>query len=94
MGYLLPTVTLLEEKLRKRGELATSCQPLVNALLAGIDKRFSGVKSDKRMISAAILLPTFKTECAADMLLRNNYCTMMKERTYNYVFQLLAWPVV
>ena len=62
MGYLLPTVTLLEEKLRKRGELATSCHPLVNALLAGIDKRFSGMKSDKKFIAAAILLPTFNTD--------------------------------
>ena len=66
LGYLLPTVTALQEKLQKRREKATSCIALVDALLAGIRKRFATVLADNQAIAAAILHPTFTTNWPAD----------------------------
>ncbi|KAI0209127.1 hypothetical protein LSAT2_006190, partial [Lamellibrachia satsuma] len=50
LGYLLPTVTALQEKLQKRREKATSRIVLGDALLAGIRKRFATVLADKRSL--------------------------------------------
>ena len=59
LGYLLPTLSALLEKQQNRQEKATSCIPLIDALLAGICKRFCSTFGDKQAIAAAILHPTF-----------------------------------
>ena len=67
MGYLIPTISILKGKLEKRRQKPESCcRPLVNALLAGISKRFAGVMQCKKTIAAAILHPNFKTNWEAD----------------------------
>ena len=57
---------MLVEKLEKRREMVTSCQPLVDALLAGILSRFRSVLGDKQAVAATILLPDFKTDWPMD----------------------------
>ena len=60
MGYLLPVLCMLQDKLRmKRHEMVT-CAPLINALEAGITRRFSAVMQEPEMVAAAILHPKFR----------------------------------
>ncbi|CAB3977853.1 ATP-dependent DNA helicase PIF1, partial [Paramuricea clavata] len=66
MGYLAPTISLLKEKLLQRRSSTTSLEPLVNALLSGIDKRFGSVLGDEKIIAAAILHPKFKDQWTED----------------------------
>ena len=64
-GHILPTLHMLQTKLKAmRHKILTHCEPLVVALLEGMDRRFekelklSGASSDK--IIAAITHPYFK----------------------------------
>ena len=66
MGYLVPTLCMLQEKLRDKRDLANSCRPLVEALLAGISRRFSVILDDAELIASAILHPKFKRDWTDD----------------------------
>ncbi|XP_040072382.3 uncharacterized protein LOC115316210 [Ixodes scapularis] len=61
MGYLLPTITVLQQRLSHllQAGLAFSA-PLVNALLDGIQNRFGPLINDRELLLAAIALPRFK----------------------------------
>ncbi|XP_030581715.1 uncharacterized protein LOC115777851 [Archocentrus centrarchus] len=61
MGWLVPTVTLLKTKLQHLRISSKLCGPLVDALLAGLEKRFGQMLTDPELIAAAILVPRFKT---------------------------------
>ena len=66
MGYLAPTISLLKEKLLERRSSTTGLEPLVDALLCGIDKRFNSILSDEKIIAAAIVHPKFKEHWTKD----------------------------
>jgi hypothetical protein len=66
MGYLAPTISLLKEKLLQRRSSTTGLEPLVDALLSGIDKRFGSILGDEKIIAAAILHPKFKDQWTED----------------------------
>ena len=63
-GFLVPTIERLKEKLQKRQtqliEKRSVCIPLLNAILDGITKRFSGILTDPKATAAAILIPSLK----------------------------------
>jgi len=61
MGWLLPTIYLLDSKLKKMEASVKVCLPLIHALQRGLQKRFGEFMEDPELISAAILLPKFKT---------------------------------
>lgn len=61
MGRLLPVIFQLEEKLDRLQESCKVCLPLIRAPQAGVQKRFGGMMEDAELITAAILLPKFKT---------------------------------
>ncbi|XP_053089505.1 uncharacterized protein LOC128317070 [Pangasianodon hypophthalmus] len=64
MGWLLPTIYLLESKFRKMEKMEASvkvCLPLIRALQQALQKRFGEFMEDPELVSAAILLPKFKT---------------------------------
>ncbi|KAL6459920.1 hypothetical protein MHYP_G00316790 [Metynnis hypsauchen] len=61
MGFLLPTLSQLQEKLKKLESSCKVCRPLLTALQTGIQKRFREVLQDPELIAAAILLPKFRT---------------------------------
>ena len=63
MGYLAPTVS---QKLVERRSSTTGLEPLIDALLCGIDKRFSSILSDEKVIAAAIVHPKFKEHWTKD----------------------------
>ncbi|KAI7802900.1 hypothetical protein IRJ41_021560, partial [Triplophysa rosa] len=65
-GWLVPTVALLKRKLQDIHISSRFCGPLVDALLAGIEKRFGQMLVDPELIAAAILLPKFKTCWTSD----------------------------
>jgi hypothetical protein len=59
MGYLLPVLYMLQDKLKQKRDAAEVCAPLIDALLAGICRRFSTIMEEPEMIAAAILHPKF-----------------------------------
>lgn len=61
MGFLLPTLYQLQGKLKKQLDSCKTCGPLVEALQAGILKRFGNILKEPELIAAAILLPRFRT---------------------------------
>ncbi|KAB5562398.1 hypothetical protein PHYPO_G00017370 [Pangasianodon hypophthalmus] len=60
MGWLLPTIYLLDSKLKKMEASVKVCLPLIHALQQGLQKRSGEFMEDPELISAAIL-PKFKT---------------------------------
>ncbi|KAL1248758.1 hypothetical protein QQF64_032974 [Cirrhinus molitorella] len=66
MGWLVPTITLLRTKLQHLHVASKFCEPLIAALLSGLEKRFGEMLADPEMIAAAILVPKFKTCWTSD----------------------------
>lgn len=61
LGWLLPVISELQSKLRRLEASANMCLPLISAIQQGVQKRFRVMMEDRELISAAILLPKFKT---------------------------------
>ncbi|KAL7838645.1 hypothetical protein AOLI_G00270490 [Acnodon oligacanthus] len=61
MGFLLPTLSQLQEKLKKLKSSCKVCRSLPAALQTGIQKRFREVSQDPELIAAAVLPPKFRT---------------------------------
>lgn len=66
MEWLVPTITLLRTKLQHLHVTSKFCEPLIAALLSGLEKRFGEMLTDPELIAAAILDPKFKTCWASD----------------------------
>ncbi|KAI4893335.1 hypothetical protein NFI96_005520 [Prochilodus magdalenae] len=66
MGWLVPTITLLRTKLQQLKVASRFCEPLIAALLSGLEKRFGKMLADPELIAAAILVPKFKTCWTSD----------------------------
>ena len=60
LGYLLPTITILTEKLRQGLENARDCRPLLEALLGGLEKRFGHLLQDETLLISSACHPKFK----------------------------------
>ncbi|XP_039596514.1 uncharacterized protein LOC120518029 [Polypterus senegalus] len=71
MGFLLPTLYQLQEKLKRLESSCNMCRPLVAALQEGIQKRFGDVMKEPELTAAAILLPRFRTSWTADESILN-----------------------
>ena len=61
LGWLLPVISELQSKLRRQEASVKMCLPLISALQRGVQRRFRVVMEDRELISAAILVPKFKT---------------------------------
>ncbi|XP_075309263.1 uncharacterized protein LOC142370722 [Odontesthes bonariensis] len=61
MGWLVPTITILKNKLQNLRLSTKFCRPLIDALLKGLEKRFEHILTEPELIAAAILVPKFKT---------------------------------
>jgi len=66
LAYLLPTITVLKEKLQHKQSSAVTCKPLIAALLNGIDERFADMFTDRDCVAAAILHPKFRNTWTDD----------------------------
>ncbi|KAI4893562.1 hypothetical protein NFI96_021355 [Prochilodus magdalenae] len=66
MGWLVHTITLLKVKLDNLCPSSNFCGSLLEALQAGIEKRFGQMLADPELIASAILLPKFKTCWTSD----------------------------
>ncbi|XP_060782746.1 uncharacterized protein LOC132889959 [Neoarius graeffei] len=66
MGWLVPTITILKNKLQSLSISSKYCRPLIDALLKGLEKRFEQVLKEPELIAAAILVPKFKTGWTSD----------------------------
>lgn len=66
MGWLLPTIHLLQIKLDKVKLQLKYCRPLVDSLQSGIQNRFLHMFKDAELVAAAILLPKFRTTWTKD----------------------------
>ncbi len=61
LGWLLPVISELPSKLRRQEASTKMCLPLTRAIQHGVQMPFEGMMEDPELISAAILLPKFKT---------------------------------
>ncbi|XP_058242359.1 uncharacterized protein LOC131351136 [Hemibagrus wyckioides] len=66
MGWLVPTITVLKTKLQNLKHSSKFCVPLVDALQAGLERRFGQMLADPELIAAAILVPKFRTCWTSD----------------------------
>ncbi|XP_034037792.1 uncharacterized protein LOC117520587 [Thalassophryne amazonica] len=66
MGWLVPTITILKNKLQNLRLATKFCRPLIDALLKCLEKRFEHVLTEPELIAAAILVPKFKTSWTND----------------------------
>jgi hypothetical protein len=66
MGYLLPTISILREKLVAKKASVILTIPLLVSLIEGIDNRFASIWEDVDAIAAAIIHPKFKTSWTSD----------------------------
>ncbi len=65
LGYLLPTLTVVKTQLQQLLERPTRlviCQPLVHALLDGVNTRFGEVFDEAKSKLAAVVHPRFKLD--------------------------------
>ena len=60
IGYLLPTIVSLEMKLKALQPSLKVAAPLVDAILAGLSKRFARYHERQDLILASITLPQFR----------------------------------
>ncbi|CAN7990813.1 unnamed protein product [Ixodes hexagonus] len=61
MAYLLPTVAPLRKKMSALlTENLRYCRPVVDSLIAAINKRFAGIEEEKHLIISAVCHPKFK----------------------------------
>lgn len=60
-GWLLSVISELQSKLTRQEASTKMCLPLIRALQHGVQKRFGEMMEDPELISAATLLPKFKT---------------------------------
>lgn len=66
MGWLVYTITLLKTTLQNLRLSSKFCEPFMNALQAGLDRRFGLMLADPELIAAAILVPKFRTCWTSD----------------------------
>jgi hypothetical protein len=69
LGYLLPTITVLRDKLVSKRASVTMCAPLVSALIDGIDNRFAEAFDDAEVAAAAVLHAKFKTSWTTNAII-------------------------
>ena len=60
LQHLLPVLYMLQDQLKKKQDAVETCAPLIDALQAGITRRFSTIMQEPEMIAAAILHPKFR----------------------------------
>ncbi|XP_047455236.1 uncharacterized protein LOC125016657 isoform X2 [Mugil cephalus] len=66
LGWLLPTIILLTSNLHNLHTTSKYCGPLVNALLAGLERCLGEMLAEPELITAAILVPKFRTCWTSD----------------------------
>lgn len=66
MGWLLPTLQELMNKLEKAQKSSVHCKSLASAIIEGIRNRFRMMMVDPLLIAAAISHPKFKTDWTTD----------------------------
>jgi KRAB domain-containing zinc finger protein len=82
MGYLAPTILRVREQLSAKLESGASsmCKSLAEALISGIDSRFTGIIDDAETVAAAIIHPRFKTIWIGDAAVLDKGLRYIKRR--------------
>jgi len=87
IGFLLPTLTSLECKLRALKPTVKLTGPLIDAILSALDTRFAGYSDRSELIIASVTLPQFKlrwvdeAKKAAARSLMYEYATAVQQQT-------------
>ncbi len=82
LGHLLPTIVYLRKYLLQERLSATKCKPLVDALLAGLSKRFDGYFERREMLLASVYLPEFKAAFLETNAQRDQAKTLLLEEAH------------
>jgi len=62
IGFLLPTISIVQRHLTRAKSTMEICQPLVDTLLESLKRRFASQFEDEHMIVAAVYVPKFKLD--------------------------------
>jgi hypothetical protein len=62
LGYLLPTLVILQQRLQALRGTVKHVLPLIDSLLNGIEQRFGGLFEDNDLLLAAVTHPRFKLD--------------------------------
>ena len=68
LGYLVPTLTVVKNRLEECSQTLTVCKPLTVALQTAVNTRFSEMMEDLTAQLAAVVNPMFKLDWVGDML--------------------------
>jgi len=83
LGYLLPTLTVMKSQLQSYLEQPRPlqvCGPLIQALQAGIDRRFGEIWQNSDAQLAAVVHPKFKLDWLEDENEKTHLVQMLKRR--------------
>ena len=79
LGHLLPTIVYLRRYLQQEKTSVNKCQPLIDALLSGLSKRFDGYFERREMLLASVYLPEFKAAFLETHAQRDHAKTLLIE---------------
>ena len=85
LGFLLPTLTAIENQLSALLEDNTLVKPLINVLKAGISKRFGEIKNNTDAQLAAVVHPQFKLYWLDDETQKAQLVSTLKSRIDNMI---------
>ena len=83
LGFLLPTLTVIENQLNALLEDNTFVKPLIDVLKAGISKRFGEIKNNTDAQLAAVVHPQFKLYWLDDETQKAQLVSTLKSRIDN-----------
>jgi len=66
LGFLLPTISILKEKLQQNLQTSKDCGSLIESLLKGLEKRFGHLANDEVLLLASSSHPKFKLSWLKD----------------------------
>ena len=96
LGHLLPTLTIMKNELNKMRDKEpplTLCQPLVQLLLNGIEKRFEHIFNSSEAQLAAVVHPKFKLYWVDDEDEKRKLTDILKRRAQSVTPELAIQSV-
>lgn len=83
MGYLLPVLYMVQDKLKQKQAAAEVCAPLFDALQSWVKSRFSTIMQEPEMIAAASYIPNFCKTWTNDTLEKGSQSCIFYSRLFS-----------
>ena len=80
LGYLVPTLTIVKNRLKECSQTLTVCKPMAAALQTAVNTRFSEMMEDLNAPLAAVVNPMFKLDLVDDATAKVTLTQLLKNR--------------